>query len=116
MPTTPNPITPIECSECGSHAYQLLDEKTGEVICLYCRSKWIVPSLIQKTETEKFLELQTQQPKLVVDNTTETDKKLMDMLTGLFSFNVGGCLRQALGVIIGIVVLIVLVVVIVNVL
>lgn len=99
----------IECSQCGSHDYQLLDVKTGEVMCPFCRNRWIVPSLIQKTETEKFLELQAQQPRVIMDNTSETDEKIMDMLSGFF--NLGGCLRQAASFVTGIIVLIVLVIV-----
>ena len=101
--------TKIECSQCGSHDYQLLDSSTGEVMCPFCRSHWTVPSLIQKTETEKFLELQSQQPRVVSDNTTETDKQLMSMLSGVF--NLGGCLKRITSIVAGIIAIVVLVIV-----
>ena len=102
------PTSSIECSQCGSHDYNLLSSKTGEVMCPYCRNKWIVPSLIQKTETEKYLELQAQQPKVVIDNTSDTDKQLMDMFSNIF--NLGGCLKQATSLVTGVIVLIIIVV------
>lgn len=71
----------VSCSQCGSGEYQLLDASTGEVVCPYCRNKWIVPELRQKSETERFLEEQAKQPRVIVDNTTETDKQLMDMIS-----------------------------------
>jgi uncharacterized Zn finger protein (UPF0148 family) len=79
------PKIEITCSRCGAGEYQLLDTRTGEVICHYCRSQWIVPELQQKSQTEKFLEEQAKQPRIIRDNTTETDQKLMEMVTGLVS-------------------------------
>jgi len=75
--------TEITCSKCGSGEYQLLNAQTGEVTCRYCHNQWIVSALIRKTETEKFLEEQAKQPRIIQDNTTETDKQLMDMVSGL---------------------------------
>ncbi|MCL1797569.1 MAG: hypothetical protein FWG24_04580 [Eggerthellaceae bacterium] len=72
--------TDIKCPRCGAGQYNLTDSKTGEVICQFCRNKWIVQELIEKTATEKFLEEAAKQPKIMVDNTTETDKQLMDMI------------------------------------
>jgi uncharacterized Zn finger protein (UPF0148 family) len=73
----------VQCSQCGSGEYQLLDAKTGEVICRYCRNKWVVPELVVKSETEKFLEQQAKQPRVIQDNSTETDRQLMEMVSGL---------------------------------
>lgn len=73
----------VQCSQCGSGEYQLLDAKTGEVVCRYCRNKWIVPELVVKSETEKFLEEQAKQPRIIQDNSTETDKQLMEIVSSL---------------------------------
>jgi len=75
--------TDIRCSKCGSADYQLLDAKTGEATCRFCRNKWIEPGLKRMSETEKFLEEQARQPRVTYDNTTETDAKLMEMIGGL---------------------------------
>jgi uncharacterized Zn finger protein (UPF0148 family) len=82
----------ISCSQCGSNEYRLIDERTGEIACQYCRSQWIVPELARKSETEKFLEQQAQQPRVTYDNTTETDKQLMEMVTSVASVASGGFL------------------------
>ncbi|MCL1847328.1 MAG: hypothetical protein FWF91_05115 [Coriobacteriia bacterium] len=81
------PQIDIHCSQCRSGEYELLDAKTGEVVCRFCRNKWIVPELIQKSETEKFLEEQAKQPRVIYDNTTETDKQLMDLFGKMLNFN-----------------------------
>ncbi|MDR0349984.1 MAG: hypothetical protein LBH64_00330 [Coriobacteriales bacterium] len=73
----------VSCSRCGGEEYRLIDASTGEVVCLYCRNRWIIPELIQKTETEKYLVEQAKQPRITYDNTTETDKQLMDVVSGL---------------------------------
>lgn len=75
----------IECSQCGSGEYRLLDARTGEVACPYCRNRWIVPELIYKNETEKFLAEQAKRPKVIVNNTTETDRQLMQTLLGILN-------------------------------
>jgi len=77
------PQVEVVCSKCGSVEYRVIDAQKGEVMCPYCHNQWIVPELIQKTETEKFLEEQAKQPRIIQDNTTETDDKLMDMVSGL---------------------------------
>lgn len=99
----------IECSQCGSHEYELLSTKTGEVRCPYCRYMWTVPELIQKTETEKFIEQQAKQPRVVIDNTSETDEKLMDFLSGIF--NMGGCLSQVRSIVMGIIALVLIIII-----
>jgi hypothetical protein len=73
----------VSCSQCGSGEYQLVDEHTGEIVCCYCRNRWVVQELAKKTETEKFLEKQAKQPRVIQVNTTETDEKLMGMLTSI---------------------------------
>lgn len=73
----------VVCSKCGAGEYRVIDAKKGEVMCPFCHNKWVVSELAQKTETEKFLEEQAKQPRIIEDNTTETDKKLMDMVSGL---------------------------------
>jgi len=84
----------LGCKKCGSEDFELLDAKTGEVLCNYCRNRWIEPSLIRQTETEKFLAEQAKRPQVVVDNTTETDKQLMDMITKAAGISAGGCLKK----------------------
>jgi uncharacterized Zn finger protein (UPF0148 family) len=84
----------ISCSQCGSNEYRLVNARTGEVVCQYCRNQWIVPELVQKSETEKFLEQQAQQPRVIYDNTTETDKQLMGMITSLAGGHLFAGLRR----------------------
>ncbi|MDR1082439.1 MAG: hypothetical protein LBL27_01045 [Coriobacteriales bacterium] len=85
----------VSCSQCGAGEYRLLDARTGEVACLYCRNQWIIPELVQKSETEKYLEEQAKQPRVTHDNTTETDKQLMDVVSGLVGAAGLGFLRSA---------------------
>ena len=85
----------IECSQCGSDDYKLMDPKTGEVQCPFCRKRWIVVELIQKTETEKLLTEQTNQP--------------MSEPPGLPQL--GGCAKAAIGVLIGFVVLVLIIII-----
>lgn len=85
----------VSCSQCGSGEYRLVDARTGEVLCQYCRNQWIVPELAQKTETEKYLEEQAKRPQVTYDNTSETDKQLMDALSGIANISSRGFLRSA---------------------
>jgi uncharacterized Zn finger protein (UPF0148 family) len=106
----------ISCSQCGSGEYRLVDARTGEVTCLYCRNQWIVPELIQKTETEKYLVEQAKQPRVTYDNTSETDKQLMSVLSGLagaLSFNPLRSVSQVLSRFFRVIILIIVFVVIV---
>jgi hypothetical protein len=80
----------VSCSQCGSGEYRVVNTQTGEVVCTYCRNQWIVPELAQKSETEKFLEQQAKQPRIIRDNTTETDQQLMSAIGGLASVATGG--------------------------
>ena len=94
--------TEIRCTKCGSLEYKLLDAKSGEVACRFCRNQWIEPALKRMSETEKFLEEQAKQPRVIYDNTTETDEKLMNMIGGLAGGGIGRAfrnpLRKALGI------------------
>ncbi|MDR2714397.1 MAG: hypothetical protein LBB42_02570 [Coriobacteriales bacterium] len=101
--------TNISCSKCGSSDYKLLDAKTGQVMCNFCRNNWIVEELKTVTETEKFLEEQAKQPRIIMDNTTDTEKKVMDMVTSVAG---GGCLRSITGIIRMILIAVVVIVVI----
>jgi uncharacterized Zn finger protein (UPF0148 family) len=110
-------VTAIEvsCSQCGSGEYRLVNAQTGEVVCEYCRNQWVVPELAQKSETEKFLERQAQQPRVVRDNTTETDKQLMNAIGGLASMATGGFLaglRRALRTVATVVILLIVILII----
>jgi len=102
----------IECTQCGSEDYQLLDPKTGEVQCRYCRKRWIVLELVQKTQTEKYLIEQAKQPRVIMDNTTETDKQLMGMISGVLGL--GGCVKRIFSLVIGLIILVVLIIVAVT--
>ncbi|MDR2105984.1 MAG: hypothetical protein LBP24_01080 [Coriobacteriales bacterium] len=75
----------VSCSQCGSGEYRLVDARTGEVTCAYCRNQWIVPELAQKSETEKFLEQQAKQPRIIQDNSTETDRQIMNVVASAAS-------------------------------
>ncbi len=44
----------INCSQCGASEYQIVDQTTAEVICLFCRNRWVVPSLKFDEEKEEF--------------------------------------------------------------
>ncbi|MDR2491878.1 MAG: hypothetical protein LBD25_00200 [Coriobacteriales bacterium] len=105
------PAVEVTCSQCGSSEYRLADAKTGEVFCVYCRNKWIVPELVQLSETEKFLEAQAKRPQVVYDNTSETDRQLMDIVSGAVrttALNPLRSLGRVVRVIVGIVVMVVL--------
>ncbi|MDR2036139.1 MAG: hypothetical protein LBP91_05680 [Coriobacteriales bacterium] len=98
-----------KCARCGSEEYRLLDAKTGEVRCLFCQNRWIIPELVQKNATEKFLEEQAKRPQVIIDNTTETDRQLMDMLGGIFGAATSGCVSRTIKtVVIGLVILLIL--------
>jgi uncharacterized Zn finger protein (UPF0148 family) len=73
----------VTCSQCGAGEYQVVDVRTGEVMCKYCRNKWIVPALAHKTETEKYLAEQAKRPRVLYDNTPETEKQMMTVVSGL---------------------------------
>ena len=88
--------TEIRCTKCGSLEYKLLDAKTGEVVCRYCRNQWIEQALRRMSETEKFLEEQAKQPRVTYDNTTETDEKLMNMIGGLAGGGIKGAFASPL--------------------
>jgi len=102
----------IRCEQCGADDYRLLDETTGEVMCSFCRNRWIVPELAKKTETEKFLEQQAKQPRVIRDNTSDTDEQLMRMISGI----AGGGLRRGFRAIATVLVIAVIVIVAVVVL
>ncbi|MDR2108193.1 MAG: TFIIB-type zinc ribbon-containing protein [Coriobacteriales bacterium] len=75
----------LSCPKCHSEEFSVEDTRTGQLRCAYCRNRWIDERFIQKTETERFLEQQAKQPRIVLDNTTETDRQLMQALGGLSS-------------------------------
>ena len=79
------PAIEINCSQCGSEEYRIVDSRTGEVACNYCRNRWIIPELAQKSETEKFLEKQAERPQVIQDNSSETDRQLLNIFSSLFS-------------------------------
>jgi len=83
-------------------------------MCPYCRKRWIVPALIQKSETEKYLEEQSKQPRVIVDNTTETDRQLMNMIAGLTGFPnaVGSVIRRIVTAAVGCLVVVVIIILI----
>jgi len=101
----------ISCSQCGSNEYQLVNAQTGEVACRFCRNQWIESALIQKSETEKFLEEQAKQPRVIYDNTTETDDKILgivrDFSSGRPMWRANKILRRVIIIAVIIVVLIV---------
>jgi uncharacterized Zn finger protein (UPF0148 family) len=84
----------VSCSQCGAGEYRLVDPRTGEVACHYCRNQWIVPELAQKSETEKFLEEQAKQPRIIQDNSSKTDQQLMEMVTSVASGSLLAGLRR----------------------
>jgi len=79
----------IGCSKCGSEDFQLLDPKTGEMLCKYCRNRWVEPSLIQKTETE--IE-PVKHYHVIVDNNAEANRQFNERTSKIASFVVGGCM------------------------
>jgi ribosomal protein L37AE/L43A len=77
-----NSIHDVQCPVCHGEDYLVSDQKTGLLRCNYCRNTWIDEHFIKLTDTERYLIEQAKQPRVVVDNTTETDQQLMKMLTG----------------------------------
>jgi hypothetical protein len=107
----------ISCSQCGAEEYQLLNASTGEVVCLYFRNRWIIPELIQKTETEKYLVEQAKQPRVTYENRTETDEQLMDIVSGLVGASgilhaIGRALTRFFKVILAIIIVVIVVLII----
>ncbi|MCL2806751.1 MAG: hypothetical protein FWD27_01090 [Coriobacteriia bacterium] len=98
------------CKRCGSEEFELMNPKTGEVICAYCRNRWIETALIQRTETEKFLAEQAKRPQVTVDNSTETDKQLMDLMTKAAGAATGGCVNRVAKAVVLIVVVVIAIV------
>jgi len=84
---TATPVQPqsidVECPCCHSESYQLIDQGTGLLRCDYCRNTWIDQHFIRLSETERFLREQAAQPKVVYDNSSQTDEQLMQMVTGI---------------------------------
>jgi t-SNARE complex subunit (syntaxin) len=78
---------------------------------MFCQNRWIISELIQKTETEKFLEEQAKRPQVVVDTTTETDRQLMDMIGGVFGAVTGGCMNRAIRLIALLIILVIVVII-----
>jgi len=109
--------TDIKCSKCGSFEYRLVDAKSGEVVCNFCRNRWIEPAFKRLSETEKFLEEQAKQPRVTYDNTTETDKKLMDMFSGMAGGGLAGAFKGPLRtviIVVGIIVVLIIVCLLAN--
>jgi hypothetical protein len=85
LPLDPAPLVhEVTCPSCHGETFTVLDDKTGVLRCAYCHNQWIDKNFIKVTETERFLQEQAKQPKIIIDNTTETDKQLMNMFSGLF--------------------------------
>ena len=73
------PQVDIRCSQCMSNDYELVNEKTGLVVCRYCRNQWIVPELIQNSAADRFFEEQAERARTIHDNSAETNKQIMDV-------------------------------------
>jgi uncharacterized Zn finger protein (UPF0148 family) len=94
------------CSKCGSEDYDLLNPRTGEVLCGYCRNRWIIPALVQQTETEKFLAEQAKRPQVIVDNTTETDQQLMNIVSSVAQAATSGCFSRTIKIVMVVIIVI----------
>jgi uncharacterized membrane protein len=91
------------------------DAQKGLLRCDYCRNLWVDERFVQLSETERFLREQAKQPKVILDNTTETDRQLMSALGGLISIgsvgaSIGRTLKTVLMVVIALIVLVVIIV------
>jgi Zn-finger nucleic acid-binding protein len=84
----------ITCPRCHAEQFTVVDQTTGLLRCDYCRNQWIDSRFIKLSETEKFIAEQAKQPKVIIDNTTDTDRQLMEMIGGVMG---GGLLGQAQG-------------------
>jgi hypothetical protein len=93
----------------------LVDSSLGKVQCVYCQAMRVEQSLIKKTETEKFLELQNQRPKVVVSETAlQRDDEMLRNFFSAFAF--GGArrvMRKIKRLIIGLAILALLIVVLI---
>ena len=82
----------IGCKKCGSGEFLLLDPKTGDMLCKYCRNRWVEPSLIQRTEAEIFRAEQANRPQVNEDNLIVIDKQQMDKMSKVSKVVTRGCL------------------------
>jgi hypothetical protein len=78
--------------QCGSREYELVDASLGKVQCVYCKALRVEQSLIKKTETEKFIELQNQRPKVVYAE--PRDEEIMRSIFSVFALGSLGGFRR----------------------
>ncbi|MDR1421839.1 MAG: hypothetical protein LBI64_03120 [Coriobacteriales bacterium] len=72
----------VTCPSCHGEDYVVLDEQVGLLRCRYCRNTWIDERFIKLSETERYLREQAKQPRVLVDNSSETDRALMGTIMG----------------------------------
>jgi ribosomal protein L37AE/L43A len=85
-PEAAGAVQEICCPTCHAEQFRLIDESRGQLRCEYCRNTWIDLRFKKVSSTERFLQEQAKQPRITFDNTTETDKQLLSLFTGLLNF------------------------------
>ena len=88
----------VFCPRCHSEQFAVANANNGLLRCAFCRNLWIDERFIHKTETLKFLEEQAKQPRIVMDNSTETDRQMISAFSRLLGLgsSPGGFLRGCL--------------------
>ncbi|MDR2197670.1 MAG: hypothetical protein LBO07_06890 [Coriobacteriales bacterium] len=97
-PKEASPIHDVTCPSCHADDFTVIDESTGLLRCSFCRNAWIDEHFVKLTETERYLREQAKQPRVITDNSTETDRQLLQAVSGLSGFmtQVGAVFRRAL--------------------
>jgi hypothetical protein len=67
-----------QCPQCGAREFTVVNPKTGEAACDYCRGTIVHEAFKTRTETEKFLELQRERP--VVQQANPNDSAIAEAL------------------------------------
>jgi hypothetical protein len=104
----------VVCEKCGGSEWRVLDEKTGLVQCIFCRSKAIKPEFKKLNETEKYLAAQKERP--IVQHQSSSETEIAEALgrglsSGLqVSGMASGAKKIGIGLVVGLAVLVVAVV------
>jgi ribosomal protein L37AE/L43A len=101
------PVRDVFCPRCRADAYTVEDTSTGLLRCTYCRNTWVDTAFRQISETQAYLEEQAKRPRVIIDNTTETDEKLMEAVSSAATGHIPGIAKTIIGIVIAVMIMIV---------
>ena len=96
-------VRDVYCPVCHGESFCVEDPKTGLLRCNFCRNQWLDLHFQKVTETERYLQEQSKQPRIVYENSSETDQQLLKALFGL-----SGCVGKIGRIVKGVVSILVL--------